>query len=238
MSDRIPKTVDSMSKEDSPGLFVKIPRNDFNIIMRQHLASKNLYTYLQEVARENKRLLQRNETLEKAILRTGKQISEMVVTRSQQHEFQEFSSLPSCLQASHMQKEMNELLDTVRGKSDCSDQGNMPLHLVHSRNGTQTAQVFFPSSMRLEEEERNDDEHQIPPAAAASECAPALDTLSANATVSRQYFDIIVKELAKSKRFIQQQLAKNGEKPKDVMVCYGIYGFKKKKKNILAQRET
>ncbi|XP_041365043.1 RB1-inducible coiled-coil protein 1-like [Gigantopelta aegis] len=229
MSDKIPKGADNMPREDNSGLFVKIPRKDFNIIMRQHLASKNLYAYLQDVACENKRLLQRNATLEKAILRTGKQISELVMTRGRHCEFTEFSSLPSCLQDHRLnqycdvQKEVNKLMDTVKDQSDLSDRDKMPvLHVTDTQSVSLKSQVFFPPSMSIRADEEKSDELKTLTAddvvADGSEKMLSLqDTMSVNSGVSRQYFNIIVRELAKCKRFIQQLLIKNGEKPKDVM---------------------
>ncbi|XP_067673140.1 uncharacterized protein [Haliotis asinina] len=290
--------------EDPSKSQIKVDRNEFAKLLHQVLAYKNLAMCIQSIAGENKKLKQRNEDLERTILKSNRKFSQMVIqdkgSRSSQvtpnekksrslpsyFNFEDFSLMPSVAESrslSHLQNQGSSeipvppvslgksvpsqapsslyvsnigssiLTDSVltrcstdsrtklkeRGilhgsdqeveleKTDpCKDEEtgfslkvdgdlrslNVVPQFIHPTNLKPTSPVY--TSLTSPSLSVSSDEQET---VVRDDQSPQEEVHVVCPGVSRQYFDVVVKELAKSKQLIKQLLAKSQENPKDVM---------------------
>ncbi|XP_046382189.2 uncharacterized protein LOC124153090 [Haliotis rufescens] len=286
---------------------IKVDRKEFAKLLHQVLAYKNLAMCIQSIAGENKKLKQRNEDLERTILKSNRKFSQMVIqdnqgSRSSQVKLQEnrsrslpshfnfdddfnlmpsvvaqsqsFSSLqhqrnpdinapkisldksvsssqnPSSLFVSNLgasvladsaptwystdraklkergivhgadseadQEKTDPCKDEETGYSlkvdgDCRSLNVAPQFVLptHFKPTSPVSPSLTPPSLSLSSDEQD-------PVVGADQ-PPLEEVHVACPGVSRQYFDVVVKELAKSKQLIKQLIAKSRENPNDVM---------------------
>lgn len=288
---------------------IKVDRKEFAKLLHQVLAYKNLAMCIQSIAGENKKLKQRNEDLERTILKSNRKFTQMVIqdnqgSRSSQVKLQEnrSGSLPSHFNFDDDLNLMPSVVARSQSFSSLQHQRNPDINapkisLDKSVSSSQNPSSLFVSNLgasvladsaptwystdraKLKErgivhgtdseagQEKTDpckDEEtgyslkvdgdcrslsvapqfllptHIKPTSTVSP-SPSLSLSSdeqdpvvgadqppleevhvACPGVSRQYFDVVVKELAKSKQLIKQLIAKSHENPNDVMVGNGV----------------